>query len=204
MVYTGAYGSGSGFYLGTDGRFSLGGALTWNGSQLSIRGGATFSGTLQAATGTFSGALQAATGTFAGTLSANAVDVVDTLNIRGNAVTVPASGVGSAGQLPQCTIYMPQPGAVYVTANLWVYENNGSNGGAVLSAFLMQINSSTAGAGGYCLMHTARARHATCTTAARFNVPAGYTTFSVGFGIPEASSSYQIFSGTIMALGTMR
>ncbi|MBO9680962.1 MAG: DUF1983 domain-containing protein [Acidovorax sp.] len=97
-VYTSAYGQGPGFYLGSDGRFSLGAALTWNGSQLTITGNGTFSGALQAATGTFRGALQAASGTFSGTLTAQAINAVQTINIAGEAVTVPggASGVWSA------------------------------------------------------------------------------------------------------------
>lgn len=50
----------------------------------------TFNGSLDAASGTFQGELQAATGTFAGDLTADAVNAVDTLNIAGNAVTVPS------------------------------------------------------------------------------------------------------------------
>lgn len=98
-VYTGSYG-GSGFYLGSDGRFSLGSALTWDGTNLNIQGNAKFSGELQAATGTFKGALSAATGTFSGTLTAQAINAVDTINIAGNAVTIPA---GTYGQF-QATI----------------------------------------------------------------------------------------------------
>lgn len=97
---TGPYATGTGFYLGADGKFSLGTALTWNGSQLNIQGNARFSGSLQAATGTFTGALQAASGTFTGTLqaangtfsgllTADAINAVQTINIAGNAVTVP-------------------------------------------------------------------------------------------------------------------
>lgn len=98
-VYTGSYG-GTGFYLGSDGRFSLGSALTWDGTNLNIQGNAKFSGELVAATGTFKGALSAATGTFSGTLTAQAINAVDTINIAGNAVTIPA---GTYGQF-QATI----------------------------------------------------------------------------------------------------
>jgi hypothetical protein len=86
--------------------------LTYNGDLLgpgfSISGGtATFSGTLSAATGTFAGALSAATGTFAGslsaatgtfsgTLTAAAVNAVDSINIAGNAVTIPVSTSASS------------------------------------------------------------------------------------------------------------
>lgn len=116
-LYTSAYGSGGGFYLGSDGRFSLGSKLTWNGTTLSINGSGTFSGALQAATGTFAGALmaasgtftgalQAATGTFSGKLTAQAIDAVQTINIAGNAVTVPASATGS--YMASVSMYFPE------------------------------------------------------------------------------------------------
>lgn len=107
--------NGTGFYLGSDGTFSIGNSsgnkLTWNGSVLNIVGGGTFSGSLSGATGTFAGSLSAATGTFsgslsaaggtfagnlsaaggtfAGTMTAAAINAVNTINIAGNAVTVP-------------------------------------------------------------------------------------------------------------------
>ena len=131
---------------------------------------------------------------------------IDTLRIRNNAVTIPASGIGGDGVLPSCTIYMPEAGVVYVTATLWMFENSASNGGAVTSAFSMQIDASTGEKGGYCLTHTARARHTTVTTAYRFSVPAGYTSFNVvvitisdGLG-----GSYVPKGGSIMAVGTLR
>lgn len=49
----------------------------------------TFAGSLSAATGSFAGALSAATGTFSGALTASAVNAVNTINIAGEAVTVP-------------------------------------------------------------------------------------------------------------------
>jgi hypothetical protein len=69
-----SFNSGSGFYLGSNGIFSLGNGsnrLTWDGGNLNvvgtqfslINGSATFSGNLQAASGNFSGTLTAATGT---------------------------------------------------------------------------------------------------------------------------------------------
>ena len=84
-------------------------------------GNATFSGALSAATGSFAGALSAATGTFAGTLSgvngsfagqlysatgtfsgsltAQAINAVDTVNIAGEAVTVPVAVNGSSATI---------------------------------------------------------------------------------------------------------
>lgn len=49
-----------------------------------------FSGSVEALAGTFAGALVAASGTFSGTLTAAAVNAVDTINIAGQAVTVPS------------------------------------------------------------------------------------------------------------------
>lgn len=64
-----------------------------NGTQMTFAvgadGNAVFAGSLSAATGTFSGSLSAATGTFSGTLTASAVNAVNTINIAGNAVTIP-------------------------------------------------------------------------------------------------------------------
>jgi hypothetical protein len=51
-----------------------------------VDGVATFNGG-----GSFSGALSAATGNFSGTLTASAVNAVNTINLAGNAVTVPQS-----------------------------------------------------------------------------------------------------------------
>lgn len=48
---------------------------------------------LNAATGTFSGSLSAASGTFSGTLTASAINAVNTINIAGEAVTVPRGGM---------------------------------------------------------------------------------------------------------------
>ena len=112
-----AYNTGTGFYLGANGTFSLGNSegnrLTWDGANLNVVGGGTFSGALSAATGSFAGSLSAATGSFSGSLSAatgsfagslsaatgtfsgiltaSAVNAVNTINIAGDAVTVPAS-----------------------------------------------------------------------------------------------------------------
>ena len=65
------------------------GSATFAGALAAATG--TFAGSLSAATGTFAGALSAATGTFAGTLTAAAVNAVNTINIAGNAVSVPVA-----------------------------------------------------------------------------------------------------------------
>jgi hypothetical protein len=63
----------------------------------------SFAGELSAATGTFSGSLSAATGTFSGSLTATAINAVETINIAGNAVTVPVSAF-TAGEARNSTI----------------------------------------------------------------------------------------------------
>lgn len=75
-----AYDTGTGIcieYNGGTPRLSLGSstkALLWDGSNLTLRGGS----------------LSATGGTFSGTLTADAIDAVDTINLKGNSVTVPA------------------------------------------------------------------------------------------------------------------
>lgn len=75
---------------------------------------------------TFSGALSAATGTFSGSLTAQAVNAVSTINIAGNAVTVPTtttrydqlSGVESGVSVIDTNIWMDYSGWVYSNATI--------------------------------------------------------------------------------------
>lgn len=127
---------------------------------------------------------------------------VTTLKLGTNAVTVPASGSGGVGYSPACTLYMPYAGTVYVTMNLWVYETEASTGGTMDVAYSVQINASTGGADGYCIVHTARARHSSIATACRFDVPAGTWTFTGALSV--ISGAFQVQGGTIMAIGTMK
>ena len=77
------------FYIDTAGDAVFGGSLS------SATG--SFAGSLSAATGSFSGSLSGATGTFSGSLTASAVNAVNTINIAGNAVTVPVTATGAVG-----------------------------------------------------------------------------------------------------------
>jgi hypothetical protein len=90
--------SGSGVGLTANGlvAYNSAGAATFvlNGSN----GDASFAGALSAATGSFAGSLSAATGTFSGTLTASAINAVNTINIAGNAVTVPQVSSASGSQ----------------------------------------------------------------------------------------------------------
>lgn len=59
-------------------------------------------GNMTANAGTFAGSLNGADGTFSGTLTADAVNAVDTINIAGQAVTIPASAYTDGSiNLPQ-------------------------------------------------------------------------------------------------------
>ena len=90
--------SGSGVGLTANGlvAYNSAGAATFvlNGSN----GDASFAGALSAATGSFAGSLSAATGTFSGTLTASAINAVNTINIAGNAVTVPQVNSAAGAQ----------------------------------------------------------------------------------------------------------
>lgn len=135
------YNTGSGFWMGYSGgayKFSLGSSsqgITWDGSNLTINGGGTFTGALSAATGTFAGSLSAATGTFAGnlsaaggtfsgslsaaggtfagTLTAAAVNAVNTVNIAGDALYVSLSSEWSGNDV------ISGGGRYAYTANGW-------------------------------------------------------------------------------------
>ena len=91
---------------GTTGTFagSLAAATGTFAGALSAATG-TFSGSLSAATGTFAGALSAATGTFSGSLTAAAVNAVNTINLAGNAVTVPVYAYTAGGGVGYPTYY---------------------------------------------------------------------------------------------------
>jgi hypothetical protein len=60
-------------------------------------GGATFILNGSNGDASFSGTLSAAGGTFAGTLTAQAINAVNTVNIAGNAVTIPLTATGAQG-----------------------------------------------------------------------------------------------------------
>lgn len=121
-----AYDTGNGAWIGRDGKFSLKSAtnsLKWDGSTLQINGG-----------GTFSGALSAATGTFSGSLTASAVNAVNTINLAGNAVTVPV-GVSASN-----TFFTSTSGYIILSASITttgepVIAMGTLNGGLSVSAY---------------------------------------------------------------------
>ncbi len=95
-AYTGygwpAAGAGGGFYLGPQGLL-LGSAYDGRFVQIESNGNFYAPGmSIVNGAASFAGSLVAATGTFSGTLTAAAVNAVDTINLAGNAVTVPITG----------------------------------------------------------------------------------------------------------------
>lgn len=74
----------------------------------------------------FGGRLNGASGTFSGSLTAQAVNAVNTVNIAGNAVTVPVGGTGY-GSVPGYWVSMPQGGAIIamVAANYIAESGHG-------------------------------------------------------------------------------
>jgi hypothetical protein len=148
-------------------------------------GTAYFNGTLNATGGSFSGTLNAAGGSFTGTLSA-ATAQVDTLNIAGNAVTVPV-GSTAYGVIPSHTVSMNTGGAIFVsiTANFLA-----TAAGPNTTVFLnIHINGGT-------------------QNTVAISIPGGFSSSAtatckvdVGPGVHSIAGSWS-YSGTIMTLGT--
>ena len=91
---------------------------------------------------TFSGALSAANGTFSGSLTAQAINAVNTINIAGDAVTVPAGATAAMGQAAAVVVRMTSPGRVMVIGNAsWLAENNSAS-----SAWVRVVCAGQAGA----------------------------------------------------------
>lgn len=109
--------TGSAFDL-DNGTFALGGAiapkLSWDGTNLTINGSGTFSGSLSAASGTFAGALVAATGTFSGSLSAATGTFSGNLTTSGQVI---ATGQNTLGGIVAAIHAVPTAGGCGLYAN---------------------------------------------------------------------------------------
>jgi len=81
----------TGFYLGSNGKFSLKDKLSWNGTTLTINGNGTFSGALSAASGDFTGEITADEGTIGGWIIDSGVLESSNSDVKIN------SGSGSSG-----------------------------------------------------------------------------------------------------------
>lgn len=158
--------NGSGFYLGSDGRLSLGVStgqkISFDGTNLTIKadgltiegGSASFSGALSAATGSFAGALNAATGTFSGSLTAAAVNAVNTINIADEAVIVPtaaalvsdftSNSVSSSTKTAVLTSSINTQGApLFITGSVKALFASGVSGVTVTGTVYIEVNGST-------------------------------------------------------------
>lgn len=203
-----AYNTGSGFHLGSDGRFSLGNSggnrLTWDGTNLNVVGGGTFSGALSAATGTFTGNVsgsQFTTGAYTGyawppagagnigtylgpsgllignanngkyfqvtsegnifapgfnvqngVMSVTQANVIGTLNLQGQAVTIPVAAYSAAlnsSSLMQ-SVTITSTGAPIIISCSALHGNGQSNsdvllfrGGSVIFASTMGLHNNS-------------------------------------------------------------
>lgn len=127
-------GAGGGYFLGPGGLL-LGNPYSGSGGYFQVEAstGNVYAPNFQLVngnllingSGTFRGALNAATGTFSGTMTAQAVDAVDTINIKGDAVSIPVGGNGN-GSIPTFYLTFNQPGKilVIVTANALAPSSN--------------------------------------------------------------------------------
>jgi hypothetical protein len=127
-IGTGTYNnSNTSIYLDSDGKFSLKDKLTFDGSNLSINGGGTFSGNLSAAGGTFTGTLSAADGTFTGALSGGTISIGSGSNIfkaDGNGIYLGDATFGSAP-------FRVTPGGALTATNATITGNITSTVGSI-------------------------------------------------------------------------
>jgi hypothetical protein len=119
---------------------------------------------------------------------------VQTLNIAGNAVTVPAVG-GSSGSEPSVSIWMDAPGVVLVTASVNYLASAGA------AATVSTSITTNYGAGGYMAISLPSGFSGAITTACAFGCGAGLFTASTSSSFP---GNYSIGTGTIMAIGAKR
>lgn len=171
----------------------------------------TFAGSLQAATGTFAGSLQAATGTFSGTLTANAVNAVDTINLRGEAVTVPAGAewTGSSASTGQRAVTPArdfQGQRVVIIASISIQGRSGTSTGwrGLLRLYRDGTIIRTVAIGNFYGTEAANACFVFLDTP-----PSGSHTYGVGHNweeLPDPSSSVtvDIKMASVVALGVKR
>lgn len=148
----------NGVFMGPNGLVGkMAGATTF---AIDTAGNASFGGNLDAATGTFAGSLSAATGSFSGTLTADAISAVNTINIAGNAVTIPVAASGVSGALAynytrivvSAVIDVPADAPVFISAQVvTTAKEYGSPGSCNATISLwrdgVQLTSITDGAG---------------------------------------------------------
>jgi hypothetical protein len=85
----------TGFYLGSNGTFSLKDKLSWNGTTLTINGNGTFSGNISAATGTFGGGVSG-TGYTLNNSGLSLTNASSSISL-GNSVILNSNGLSGTG-----------------------------------------------------------------------------------------------------------
>ena len=120
---------------------------------------------------------------------------VQTLNIAGNAVTVPAVG-SSNGSQPSVSIYMDAPGVVFVTASVNFFAAAGP-----AASISLQIDTNY-GSGGYMGISLPGGYSGSITTSCAFPCFAGLFTASTSSSLLPAN--FSLGTGTIMGIGAKR
>lgn len=196
-----AYDTGTGFYLGADGRFSLGKS---DGAKLTFDPGTN---TLTVSGNVTAKHLDAATGTFSGQMTADAVNAVNTINLAENAVTIPVSkqwsgslGVGFSWQAVTSTDaadFAGQPVSVGV-----VFDVVSEFGGAHVWARIKRSDGAEVAAGHY--FGSPSGPVFTCVLAGLDRPPTGAFSYILEVSYIYASGWRNITKAVITATGMKR
>ena len=199
-----------GFYVDSVGRFFVG---TTAGDYMSFSAAAGADNGLQIKTtgliiadgnATFGGALSAASGTFSGSLTAEAVNAINTINIAGNAVTVPDTAYfgyfppSTTTLLARITLTLSNTARVFAICTIAQGFSRG-DGGAPWNYMLYINDIPIQGAGG-----TRPGDSVAISGSLLVDVPVGQ---SVTLNIDLACSTSQYVSiggGTLFAMGVKR
>lgn len=137
---------------------------------------------------------------------------VQTLNIAGNSVTVPAGATSGLGSMPICFMLLPEPGRVLVNATVHFLESDDSRpgGGDITGALGVRIRRKDAWGnpkeyGPWCWQHAHHRRWTFMTVSHIFYGVADWNYFDVIFeNEATTTANYVPQSGTISAVGVMR
>jgi len=122
---------------------------------------------------------------------------VTTAKIGKNSITIPTSGYNV------CYLDMPSDGKVFVVATANMYENSGSDGGGLNSAYSIQLDCPTNGeSGGFMWVHGAKARWSVATTSFTFTVPKGSHTFQISY--QNWGGNFSLSNAAMIAIAVLR
>lgn len=174
------YASGTGFYAGSPAAGTYqwrvgnptGNHIAWDGLNINLvspqltitNGNASFSGSLNAASGTFSGALSGATGTFSGTLAAGVLD-----SAAFDSIKLPYS---QPGNFPNQSVPALKPGWTAMHMRITVVGAGGGGGGGA-AAGAPNRNPTSSGGGGGAGQKNVYVITSNVTPGATFNVVVG-------------------------------